>query len=175
MQVSGKISPFCFHPVESVYWKCRCPVLLDQSLFSMISVPSPVFKSKLSSPNCNVPTGWEHCPTLLCCVGISGVDRSLKRQTSLCPGCLTQLLSLKHPSAFHLIHVTVVDPRSLVPNLALLVMSISITSKALVFFCASRINGLAFILLFRVSLYIPYALCCRTVSRGLAFEKELPK
>lgn len=159
VQASGKISLFCFQPVgwsQSVGSAgALCTLRAKSFLLRILPVPSLVFRSKPSPTICEVPAGWEmgalpHS-TLLC--GYQCVNRSLKRQTSFCPVCLTQLVSLKHPSAFHLIHVTVVDPSPLVPNLALLVMSISITSKALVFFPASRINGLAFIPLFKVSVY----------------------
>lgn len=89
------------------------------------------------------------------------VNRSLKRQTFFCPVCLIQLASLKHPSAFCFIHVTIVDPSPLVPNLAVLVMSVSTTSKALVFFPASGVNWSVFVPLDKVSVYILYVFQCR--------------
>lgn len=63
MQVSGKISPFCFQPVgwsQSVGSAgALSPFRAKSFLLSMIPVSSPVSKSKLSCTNCEVPTGWE--------------------------------------------------------------------------------------------------------------------
>lgn len=93
-----------------------------------------------------------------------GVSRSLTGQTCFCPACLTQPVSLKRSSAFCFIHLPVVDPRPLVTKLAVLVMSGSTTSKALVCAPAFRESTGQLIPLVKVL----SAFCCSSVCRGLA-------
>lgn len=61
--MSGKISPFCFQPVGWSQSVGRAgalhPFRAKSFILAIIRVPTPVFKTKPSSTNCEVPTGWE--------------------------------------------------------------------------------------------------------------------
>lgn len=61
--MSGEISPFCFQPVG---WRQSVgsagalhPSGAKSFLLAIIPGPTPIFKTKLSSTNCEVPAGWE--------------------------------------------------------------------------------------------------------------------
>lgn len=102
-------------------------------IFGIILVQCLVAESKQPFMNCEIPAARKAGALLCWMVQISVVvSRSLKGQTFFCPACLMQPVSLKHSSAFGFIHLTVVDPSPLVAKFAVLVMSVSTTSKALV-------------------------------------------
>lgn len=94
------------------------------------------------------------------------VSRSLKGQTLFCPICLIQLVSLKPWSALRFIHLAVIYSSPLVPKFAVLVMSVSSTSKALVLAPAFRVSSSVFIPLVEISVYVLYAFYCRSVCSG---------